>query len=169
MEIKTDFRSSGGKGKEGFMYAGPSCHAELILLVEGLYLRGLVLTGKLVQVTWEWPCYKIPLEGFQRKWIPDEVNGILGSGCPDTHRRLQVGWKEEADTGPRCGFPIKPWMLLLCTRWISHSDEKHSVHSTYGNHIFQACWQKQPLAHLLMFLLRRWLFFIRQFAFLQSV
>lgn len=33
------------------MYAGPCFHAELVLLVEGLYVGDLVLTGKLVQVT----------------------------------------------------------------------------------------------------------------------
>lgn len=33
------------------MCAGPSFHAELVLLVEGLYVRDLVLTGRLVQVT----------------------------------------------------------------------------------------------------------------------
>jgi len=35
------------------MCAGPSLRAELLLLIEVLYLRGPVLTGKQVQVTWE--------------------------------------------------------------------------------------------------------------------
>lgn len=135
-ELKTDFRSSGGRRKEIFMCAGPSFHAELMLLVEGLYVRDPVLTGKLVQVSWEWPWYKIPLECFQRRRVPDEVHGILGSGCPDTHSRLQVGWREEAGSGPKRGFPTMPWVLLLCTKCICHSDEKHPDHSTYGNHIF---------------------------------
>ena len=45
--------SSGGRGGVSLMRAGPSLRAELLLLIEFLYLRGLVLTGKQVQVTWE--------------------------------------------------------------------------------------------------------------------